>query len=390
MSDTILIVDDEEPIRRTFAEWLTALNVTVLTAHDAEAALRIANETPLDLAVLDWNLGSGSDGLSLLEDLVEFQPDLVAILITGYAAQATPLEALRHGVRDYLDKNADLTREAFLAAVRKQLDFIGPAKRQRALNASLANFRESVEKVLPLVKASAALNEPVTPTRAVKSLVDFALQSTGATDGVLIVRSENATRAYTRNGELIECDATPFPDTLAAAALSLGEPAAVNDLSKNGSNKLFPFEVNRRSVLAIPIPINATAQAVLELFDKPQFTDADRALTKCFADIGSELFQISLAERQTHRMLADAVEAALAASTEVSSVMNGSAPPSDPPPAAVLDSLRKGLDTSVVDADLGLDLVTAVRELAIRHGPEAVRHCVKLVRDLRMLLDGLT
>src|SRR4051794_36174094 len=110
MTETILIVDDEEPIRRTFAEWLSGsgLPIQTIIAGDAEAALLAANTQPIDLAILDWNLGTGSDGLRLLEDLVEFQPDLVAILITGYAAQATPLEALRKGVRDYLDKNSDL------------------------------------------------------------------------------------------------------------------------------------------------------------------------------------------------------------------------------------------------------------------------------------------
>src|SRR5262245_1442012 len=112
MSEAVLIVDDEEPVRRTFKEWLTGVpDVRVFAAPAAEAALLVANEHPIDLAILDWNLGSGTDGLRLLEDLVEFRPDVVAILITGFANQATPLDALRLGVRDYLDKNQDLNRD---------------------------------------------------------------------------------------------------------------------------------------------------------------------------------------------------------------------------------------------------------------------------------------
>jgi DNA-binding NtrC family response regulator len=85
MTDTILIVDDEDGVRRTFQEWLAAgiPDARVFAAADAAAALRIANEQPVDLAVLDWNLGSGSDGLRLLEDLTEFRPDVVAIMVTG-------------------------------------------------------------------------------------------------------------------------------------------------------------------------------------------------------------------------------------------------------------------------------------------------------------------
>jgi hypothetical protein len=47
------------------------------------------------------------------------------------------------GVRDYLDKNQDLNRETFLNAVRRQLERIVPAKRQRQFTRSLYTFREA-------------------------------------------------------------------------------------------------------------------------------------------------------------------------------------------------------------------------------------------------------
>src|SRR5215831_14730474 len=101
--ETVLIVDDEEPVRRTFREWLeqSDLGVEVLAAADAEAALVLANRHTIDLAILDWNLGAGNDGLQLLEDLSVFNPDVIAIMVTGFAHQATPLDAMRMGVRDY-------------------------------------------------------------------------------------------------------------------------------------------------------------------------------------------------------------------------------------------------------------------------------------------------
>src|SRR5262245_46700229 len=137
--ETVLVVDDEEPVRKTFREWLEGadLGCRVLTAPDAEAALVQANQHTIDLAILDWNLGAGNDGLRLLEDLYLFNADVVAIMITGFAHQATPLDAMRMGIRDYLDKNQDLDRDAFLTAVRKQLDHIRPAKRERRLHARL-------------------------------------------------------------------------------------------------------------------------------------------------------------------------------------------------------------------------------------------------------------
>src|SRR5438105_6661612 len=171
--ETILIVDDEEPVRRTFLEWLeeAKLGCRLLTAGDAEAALIQANQQSADLAILDWNLGAGADGLQLLEDLSLFNPDVVAIMITGFAHQATPLDAMRMGVRDYLDKNQDLDRDTFLAAVRRQLERIRPAKRERRLHRSLVAFREALDKVLPLVQSAAALQDPVPLPEAVRSLL---------------------------------------------------------------------------------------------------------------------------------------------------------------------------------------------------------------------------
>ena len=74
------------------------------------------------------------------------------------------------GVRDYLDKNQDLNRDSFLNAVRRQLERIGPIKRERRLHQSLKAFRESVEKIVPLVQSTAALNDPVPLPEAVGGL----------------------------------------------------------------------------------------------------------------------------------------------------------------------------------------------------------------------------
>ncbi|CAN5385560.1 hypothetical protein BH11PLA2_BH11PLA2_08100 [soil metagenome] len=390
MNETILIVDDEESVRKTFEDWLRGSGwpVTVLAAADAEAALLLANAHSIDLAILDWNLGSGSDGLSLLEDLIEFHPDLIAIMVTGYAAQATPLQALRRGVRDYLDKNSDLTRENFLAAVRKQLDRILPAKRQRHLNASLLSFRESIAKAIPLVQGTAALNDPLPMPEAIRSLFRFVIRGTGAADGVLVVhRVQDGIEtllAFDANGTAIPLPAVSFGKTIAASVMSFQEPCVLTDFAADSAMTLLPFEKNRKSLLAVPLRVRSGSQVVLELFDKLLFTDTDKKLAALAGEIGVELLRQALAERQTHRMLFDALESALKASDAVTNMLEGSVP--------LMDNLRKGLDSgshAVVEADLGLELVRAVRELAVAHGPSAVNHCVLMVQELKKLLDAV-
>lgn len=412
-TETVLIVDDEEPVRKTFREWLegAGLDCLILSAADAEAALVQANQHTIDLAILDWNLGAGNDGLQLLEDLFLFNPDVVAIMITGFAHQATPLDAMRMGVRDYLDKNQNLDRDTFLAAVRRQLDRIRPAKRERHLHESLVAFREAVEKVLPLVQSAAILNDPVPLPEAIGSLFRFLLRTTQAQDGVLLVRSYDPERqpvemcrVYDTAGKPIEPELIPFARSVAGTAVSMQEPCVMtqpDQAAAAGTLELQPFERGRHSLLAAPLSVAPGIHVVLELFDKQGpgnaagFTEADRHLVAAAADFGTEMLRQALAERQMHRVLFDAVDAALGASVSVAESLRGTAGErlEQPPPVAVLDRLREGLSASpgaAVEADETLRLAEAVRVLALRHGPDAVRHCTRLVESLRELLDSLT
>jgi ActR/RegA family two-component response regulator len=410
-TETVLIVDDEESVRQTLREWLeeSTRPLRILTASDAEAALLLADQETIDLAVLDWNLGTGNDGLHLLEDLYLFNPDVVAILVTGFAHQATPLDAMRMGVRDYLDKNHDFDREVFLRAVNRQLDRIRPAKRQRQLHKSLVAFREAVATVLPLVRSAAALNDPVPLPVAIGSLFRFLVETTKASDGVLLVRHYDPARqpaeicrAYGTDGKPLDVALAPFARSLAGTVTSLQEAYATDRLEQaatSGSVDLQPFERGRSSLLAAPLSVAPGVQVVLELFDKQSldgsgFTESDRALAAAAADFGAEMLRQALGEQQGQRMLTEAIEAALRASDSVAETIGSDvrAQPEQPAPA-MMEKLREGLRAtpgSDLDADESLRLMAAVRELAVRHGPAAVRHCTRLVEGLRDLLDSVT
>lgn len=411
--ETILIVDDEDSVRRTFLGWLEEANLgcRILGAADAESALRLAENNPVDLAILDWNLGAGSDGLQLLEDLTLFHPDVVAILVTGFAAQATPLDAMRMGVRDYLDKNHDLNPTTFLNAVRKQLGRIRPARRERRIHQGLRAFRTAVEQVLPLVQASAALHDPVPLPEAVRHLFRFLLRTTGGRDGVLLARSYDPARepaeifkVYDDAGQPVEAPLVPFARSVAGSVVSLGQPSAMlhpDQAAAGGSLELQPFERGRRSLLAAPLSVSPGLQVVLELFDKPGgFTEADRQLAAATADFGAEMLRQALAERQMHRGLFAAVQEALAVGDAVANSLSGGDPPhrrearpEDPTPPSVLEKLRQGLGAdggAGFDPEATLRLAEAIRLLGLRYGPAALDHCTRMMEGVRRLLDEAT
>lgn len=406
MADVVLIVDDEESIRKTFREWLVQsnLNVEVMVAADVETALKIAAENPIDLAILDWNLGSGSDGLQLLEDLLEFRPHLVAILVTGFANQATPLEALRMGIRDYLDKNQDLTRETLVSSVRKQLDRIRPAKRERQLQDSLRQFHDAIEKMLPLLQSARALNNSMSLPASVGGLIRFLVEITESQTGILVARHHTSDGqehylAFHANGDPVTEPLVPFSQSLAATILSLGK-TQVFDLHPSQFAPALPqpFEQGRKTLLAVPLNVAPTTRVVIELFDKPQgYSIHDERLVRTAADFGTELLKQAISDRQSSRMLVDALEAAFDASERLGQhlstpVENAQTESADDPLKAATEAIRRNLTqdrNSPLDAETTISLAETIREIATHHGSQAARHCLQIMQQLRVLLDSV-
>ncbi len=403
LPETILVVDDEPDVRRTFEEWLqqSGFGCTILAVADAEQALVLANQHPIDLAILDWNLGAGADGLHLLQDLIVFHPDIVAILVTGYAQQATPLDAMRMGVRDYLDKNHDLDRATFLKVVKNQLDQIRPAKRERLLHRSLAEFREAVQKIVPIVQQSALLNDPVPITSAVRTLFSFLQETTGAREAILLVRTYDAERippetfrAYDQHGNLLDVMLEPFASSLSGGAASMQEICIWQpDAARLPDGILLqPFERNRQNILAAPLAVATGVSAVIELFDKPGgFTAADKRVVRAGMGVGTELLRQSFAERQSQRMLIETVEAALGASESLAATMQSGSvfAASGTAGAEALNSLRENLQRQLdpgVESDDVLRLLQAVREMSATHGAAALRHALQVIESTSALL----
>jgi len=104
---TVLIADDEPVILRVLARFLEAPGRTLLMAASAAEALELARTRgPIDVALLDKNLGDRS-GLELARDLRGVDALTAVILITGYASLESAVEAVQIGAYDYITKPVD-------------------------------------------------------------------------------------------------------------------------------------------------------------------------------------------------------------------------------------------------------------------------------------------
>ena len=106
MTESVLLIDDDEVFVRVLARALGARGFAVGVAANRGQALASARELEPDYAVLDLKLGEDS-GLALIPELLEIKPDLRILLLTGYASIATAVEAIKRGATDYLAKPVD-------------------------------------------------------------------------------------------------------------------------------------------------------------------------------------------------------------------------------------------------------------------------------------------
>ncbi|MEK6602026.1 MAG: response regulator, partial [Candidatus Binatota bacterium] len=88
----------------------------VYTAERGGQALEILNQVPIDLVTVDLKM-PGLPGTKVLEKVKQRDPDIEAIIITGYGSMDTAIEGLRLGAFDYISKPFDVNH--ILALVRR-------------------------------------------------------------------------------------------------------------------------------------------------------------------------------------------------------------------------------------------------------------------------------
>ena len=99
----ILLVDDDKHLLESMGAWLADQGFQVSLASDGESARQRLNETTFDLALLDVRIGH-DDGFELLAECKKHHPNVVVVLMTGYATVDTGIEAIRAGAFDLVTK----------------------------------------------------------------------------------------------------------------------------------------------------------------------------------------------------------------------------------------------------------------------------------------------
>jgi DNA-binding NtrC family response regulator len=119
LRDRVLFVDDEPSIRLTLPSVLEGHGFEVTTAASVTAALKEIQTSRFDVLLSDLNIGEEGDGFRVVSAMRSAQPRCVNVILTGYPALESAVQALRSQVDDYLVKPADV--DTIIRVLRERL-----------------------------------------------------------------------------------------------------------------------------------------------------------------------------------------------------------------------------------------------------------------------------
>ena len=171
----LLVVDDELIVRDSLDKWFREEGYDVTVAENAQDALTKMAAKRFDLALVDIKM-PGTDGVELQRRMREIDPEMLVIIMTGYASVDTAVAALKNGAYDYVSKPFDpddIAHSVHNAISHKRAE--QENVRLRETVASVVRPQEIVGQSAPMVR------------------VFEAIQTVGPTDATVLITGESGT-----------------------------------------------------------------------------------------------------------------------------------------------------------------------------------------------------
>jgi signal transduction histidine kinase len=150
---TLLVVDDEDGARQSL-RMVFKDDYDLLMAEDGPTAIKLAQDHPIDVAVLDIRM-AGMSGIEVLERLRYVNPDIEAIMITAYETTDTIRQALRLRASDYINKPFEI------ATIRAA---VSQAMQRRTLESEIHSSAEKIQQLLAELQ-NQRIEEQIAKTR---------------------------------------------------------------------------------------------------------------------------------------------------------------------------------------------------------------------------------
>lgn len=172
----ILVVDDDQNILNVINLRLEANNYRVDTTLQAEAAVKIARSKIFDLALVDFKLASKKNGIELMGELHQIDPEMPIIILTAYGTITDAVQAMKKGAYSYLTKPFD--DQELLLQIKNGLE-------KRKLSNEVKRLRD-------IVKGMNGLENIVGESKKMKEVMGQVIQA-AKTDSNIYIYGESGT-----------------------------------------------------------------------------------------------------------------------------------------------------------------------------------------------------
>lgn len=143
MSEQILVVDDDESLRRMMEYTLQQAGYVVTVATDGDEAVKLVPQVQPRLIITDLKM-ERMGGFELLTHVRQEFPEILTIVVTAFGSVESAVEAMQRGAHDYLVK--PFTRDVLRLAVKRTLSYGGLQRENKQLRQRLAQS-ESFELI---------------------------------------------------------------------------------------------------------------------------------------------------------------------------------------------------------------------------------------------------
>ncbi len=135
----ILVIDDDESLRRVLEYNLAQEGYAVLTAASGEQGLELLNKEGADLVLTDVRM-AGMNGLQVMEEVRKTDPNVQVIIITAFGTIEMAVEAMKAGAFHYISK--PFNRDELKLTIRKALELKALQKENVVLRQALKSGTE--------------------------------------------------------------------------------------------------------------------------------------------------------------------------------------------------------------------------------------------------------
>ena len=165
VASRILIIDDDESVRKVIGYMLEEAGYDVVRAASADEGLRAIAERRPDLVLSDIKMPK-KDGIELLAEVKRLDPSLPVVILTAFASVETAVEAMKRGASDYLTK--PISRDDLHLTVAKTLKLHRLEVENEDLRTTLRDrFRfESIIGLSPAMQSLFDVLKKIAPTDA--------------------------------------------------------------------------------------------------------------------------------------------------------------------------------------------------------------------------------